>query len=295
MQLRPLSLLACLVLALASATPTAAAPPCPHSSVNTTAFFPFPGPLYDVDLASRLAPLPFPSPASNFGLSPFASAPAAAAAAAAAGIDVGGAGAMGGQDDDVPYPFTRVLEVGSQGNDVVVLQGLLRQAYPLPEPDGQFGATTKTAVTVAQEALGLPVTGRVEARDARAFLKAYSFDAWKDPLEPSDGSWKYKILIYVSTDRTKETRGMLLGPDNTVHHHFTARVHGHSHVGEEDWPEWDSENPGLNQFTSNGNTPTGLGWVDLNSPFAPEIVRETPPSYQSLLVFSFCFIFVLTL
>ena len=55
-----------------------------------------------------------------------------------------------------------VLRTGSRGEDVKTLQGRLHDlGYYTDEIDGQFGATTKAAVTEFQQANGLDADGMV--------------------------------------------------------------------------------------------------------------------------------------
>jgi hypothetical protein len=177
--------------------------------------------------------------------------------------------------NDVPFPFTRVLSLGDTGNDVWVLQGLLRRSTLDLELTGKFDRPTAEALVNFQTAHHMPGTGTLEAEDARRVLFELSHDSWVDPMLPSDGSWQYKIAVTITPNRALESRGLLLDGKNTILHSFPVRLHGHSiPATKEDWPAFDSESVGVNQFTSNGNTPTGLGWLDFNTPFAPEHVRR---------------------
>lgn len=66
---------------------------------------------------------------------------------------------------DHPRPvYGRTLRPGSSGKDVVGLQFALRRAnLDVPEADGRYGPVTEAAVRALQQALGWPVTGKVEA------------------------------------------------------------------------------------------------------------------------------------
>lgn len=55
-------------------------------------------------------------------------------------------------------------------------------------------------------------------------------------------------------DRSIETQGLLLAANGTILYTFTARTQGQ---------------PGCNQFCGSGDTPTGYGFFDLNSPGTP--------------------------
>jgi len=241
MKLAPAFLVALFALAVASNVP-----PCSHATQGPAPYWPYPGPEFEVTTPGE-TPVPAPGmPGSRL-------APAAAAV------------------NDVPFPFTRVLSLGDTGNDVWVLQGLLRRSTLDLELTGKFDRPTAEALVNFQTAHHMPGTGTLEAEDARRVLFELSHDSWVDPMLPSDGSWQYKIAVTITPNRALESRGLLLDGKNTILHSFPVRLHGHSiPATKEDWPAFDSESVGVNQFTSNGNTPTGLGWLDFNTPFAPE-------------------------
>jgi hypothetical protein len=70
----------------------------------------------------------------------------------------------------------------------------------------------------------------------------------------------YKIVIPVYENRSVETSATLYDAYNNILMTFPARTHGrHDDTSNE-------VDYGLNQFTSNGNTLTGLVELDLNSP-----------------------------
>lgn len=66
-------------------------------------------------------------------------------------------------------------------------------------------------------------------------------------------------------NRSIETEASLIGTDGSVVYTFTARAHGHRDDGTGTWPDFWND-VGLNEFTTNGNTPTGLMEIDLNTP-----------------------------
>lgn len=70
----------------------------------------------------------------------------------------------------------------------------------------------------------------------------------------------YKIVIPVYENRSVESSATLYDAYNNILMTFPARTHGHH---DETSNEVDY---GLNQFTTNGNTITGLVELDLNSP-----------------------------
>lgn len=67
-------------------------------------------------------------------------------------------------------------------------------------------------------------------------------------------------------NRSIESQAILFAGNGSQLLTFTARAHGHDTVGPNTWPDFNNIDPGLNQFTSDGNTPTGLVEFDLNSP-----------------------------
>ena len=83
--------------------------------------------------------------------------------------------------------------------------------------------------------------------------------------------YKFKIVVPVHANRSVETSAKLLDADDNVLLTFPVRAHGHDVTpsGQPDpreWPDYDNDNAGLNQFSSSGMTPTGLSQADLNSP-----------------------------
>lgn len=67
-------------------------------------------------------------------------------------------------------------------------------------------------------------------------------------------------------NRSYETKGQLYDADNNLRYEFRVRAHGHDFYDTSPtWPSFTSTE-GLNMFTSDGNTPTGLVACDLNSP-----------------------------
>ena len=73
-------------------------------------------------------------------------------------------------------------------------------------------------------------------------------------------------MCQVYRDRNKETIATLYSGKGDVLHKFTMRTHGSGKTGKN-----------LNQLTTNGNTPTGLSTLDLNSREPPELVKSFGP------------------
>lgn len=162
----------------------------------------------------------------------------------------------------MPCPFSRELSLQSplmQGHDVTILQTFLQRS-PFGSDltvDGFFGPATKKAVVAFQQANFSFGDGVVNATTAQALLDQYFNDNYRD-----DGtlpSWAlYKVHIPVYRDRTRETIGTLYNKNLEPILRFNARTHGQ---------------PGRSLYCSNGDTPTGLGFFDLNSP------EDDPKSY----------------
>jgi len=125
--------------------------------------------------------------------------------------------------------------------------------------------------------------GIVGNATAWQILDRLSSDGWKDDGQPAAArGYKYKLLLPVHRNRSIELTGTLLDGNNSVLLTFPTRLHGHDvdaqgqAISGVPWPDLTDEgcpNPssrqgciGLNEFTTNGATPTGLVEVDMNSP-----------------------------
>jgi hypothetical protein len=152
---------------------------------------------------------------------------------------------------------------------------------------GAYDAATSQAVACFQRATGTGArrssTGILDAATARAALQMLSADSYTDDGQPAVSlGYKYKILLPVHRNRSIETNATLLDANNRVLLTFPARAHGHDvdasglRIDTQAWPDLtDAGCPhpqarqgcvGLNQFSTDGNTPTGLSELDLNSP-----------------------------
>lgn len=78
----------------------------------------------------------------------------------------------------------------------------------------------------------------------------------------------YKFVFPVHVNRSIETTATLFDADNNFIMNFTIRAHGHrdNDQGNAPWPDFGDGDFGLNQFSSDGATTTGIVTVDLNSP-----------------------------
>ena len=72
-------------------------------------------------------------------------------------------------------------------------------------------------------------------------------------------------------NRSSETQASLIDADGGLVLRFLGRAHGHRDDGTGTWPDfWDDV--GLNECTTDGNTPTGLMEIDLNTPESDPVV-----------------------
>ena len=92
-----------------------------------------------------------------------------------------------------------------------------------------------------------------------------------DSLPANASGHLYTLLIPVHRNRSIQTTATLLDAHNVKLYEFRVRAHGHDvaasglPVPGQPWPHF-STGVGLNQFSTDGNTPTGLSEIDLNSP-----------------------------
>lgn len=161
----------------------------------------------------------------------------------------------------MPLPFTRQLLLTTppvQGKDVVILQNLLPRSNSVTSlvlPTGFYDKQTASAVAEYKKANMLESDPMMfDEITAKLVLEQLSYDGYKDDGQPPTG-YKFKIIIPVHKDRNIETTGTLLNANNKVMYQFRVRAHG----------SLDSSGNAVNQFTTNGNTPTGLIKCDLNT------------------------------
>lgn len=161
----------------------------------------------------------------------------------------------------MPLPFTRELRLTTppaQGRDVVILQNLLPRSSNVTmavKPTGVYDKQTALAVEEYKKANLLKSDPLVfDEVTASLVLEQLSYDGYKDDGQAPIG-YKFKIIIPVYKDRNIETEGTLLNANNEVLYKFRVRAHG----------ALDKSGKAINQFTTNGNTPTGLIKCDLNT------------------------------
>ena len=70
----------------------------------------------------------------------------------------------------------------------------------------------------------------------------------------------------VHANRSVETQATLYAGNGTALFTFACRAHGFNLGGDNAWPNFNNSDGGLNMFSPNGDTPTGLMEFDLNSP-----------------------------
>jgi peptidoglycan hydrolase-like protein with peptidoglycan-binding domain len=173
----------------------------------------------------------------------------------------------------MPLPWTRELYITSplmKGNDVLIAQTLLmRDAAVSPiTADGYYGNDSAGATSSFQKAHGLQATGTLDATTAQLLLDLHSADGYVDNgFTAASLGYKYKLHLPVYLNRSVESVATLFDANNKILIQFRTRSHGHRDDGSEGpWPDFGNGDVGLNQFTSGGNTVTGLYEVDLNTP-----------------------------
>jgi len=156
------------------------------------------------------------------------------------------------------------------GNDVWVYQNLLTHwSRDVPKPSGCYDADTQQATVAFQHAHGLPADGVVDPVTASLLLDRYSYDGYRDDgIPPAALGYLYKVHIPVHRNRSIESIATLYAANNTELLKFAVRCHGYDTYPYPTpvWPDFNNTNDGLNMFSSDGNTPTGLIEFDLNSP-----------------------------
>ena len=157
-------------------------------------------------------------------------------------------------------PFTRNLTLADpllEGKDVVILQNLLQRHPKISlKRTGVFDQHTKEALSIFQQSERCTQqNGHLDVETGKTIVQKLMSDGYRDDgIVPDD--CKFKLHVPVSRDRTKETTATLYkcGDGGKVLHRFTIRTRGGTKDGQP-----------LNQLTSNGDTPTGLATLDLNS------------------------------
>jgi len=180
-------------------------------------------------------------------------------------------------EKQMPPPFYRVLSLQNpplNGTDVYLLQNLIvRSPFVMNFTDINSVYDEETLLAVQEfqigNNLGVSKLGVFDSVTANALLSLCSCDNYTDDGTPASQvgrGYMYKVYIQIFYNRSVETNAILFDGNNTMLHKFRVRLHGYdTPTPPPTWPEW-TNTPGLNQFSSNGNTPTGLMEFDLNSP-----------------------------
>lgn len=176
--------------------------------------------------------------------------------------------------ESMPLPWTRILSATNPpmtGNDVYIAQNLLVRDSSVTNLviNGQYDKDTAAAVAAFQTAHALTVSGELDAASAQELLNLHSLDGIQDTgFSAKSMGYKYKVSVPVHSNRSVETTGTLFDDSNNILLKFKVRTHGLRDDGTHDgWPDFGSSPPdvGLNQFSSSGDTVTGVVEVDLNS------------------------------
>lgn len=176
----------------------------------------------------------------------------------------------------LPPPFWRLLFVNLpqfSGNDVLIAQNLLLRSPTTSSAfavTGRYDFNTAEAVSAFQSKYMSPLraTGLFDSKTAQKLLDTFSRDNYVDSgFDASSMGYLYKIHIPVYSNRSVETLGTLYDSKNNKIMTFHARTHGVRNDGTEaSWPDFGNGDFGLNEFSDDGATVTGLIEVDLNSP-----------------------------
>jgi hypothetical protein len=170
----------------------------------------------------------------------------------------------------MPLPFTQQLQMGDRDKLVRLVRILLARTpgvATLNATDDLFDASVANAMQTFQSQHQLTPTAALDDATASALLLHNEPDGWRDPLAfPLPSQYLYKVWIPVHRNRTVQAQNAtLFDQRGNVLLTFVARLHGKNHP----------DGSQLNQFTSNGVTPTGLFEFDLNSP-EPDPVSYGP-------------------
>jgi hypothetical protein len=133
---------------------------------------------------------------------------------------------------------------------------------------GDFNVATDNAVRDFEKGNGLTVDGIFGPKCAQSLLYLHAADNWHDNGTTAGAlGFKYKFHLPVHRNRSIETTATLYNSTGGVLHTFPARAHGYDYFHQKsNWPDFNSTGYGLNEFSSCGNTVTGLSAIDLNSP-----------------------------
>lgn len=168
-------------------------------------------------------------------------------------------------------PFKETLKLTDppmEGREVVILQNLLKRAKGIElDATGFFDKPTQQALAIYQRQHGMvPSDGALDPTTAISILDNLMNDNYKDDGLIPEGM-KFKIHIPVYKDRTIEGKATLYDGKGNVLLTFLARTRGST----------GPQGQRVNQLTTNGDTPTGLTTMDLNSPEPKRLVKSFGP------------------
>lgn len=179
----------------------------------------------------------------------------------------------------MPSPFTTPLKRGDATQKVALLQVLLSRAVvnasSLGEnASGSFDAATGVALRSFQRSRSLTPSGILGRASALALIAAAGDDGYVDDGASAasyGAQYLYKILLPLHRNRSIETNATLLDAQNKVIFSFRTRAKGHVADGcgvrmNEQWPSYNNTGEGLNMWSSDGMTPTGLFEIDPQTP-----------------------------
>lgn len=210
-------------------------------------------------------------------------------------------------NSQMPSPFYRVLCYDSKspmsGHDVIILQNLIIRSPYVNQSltlSGEYDYPTSQAVMAFQNGNNISVDiakGIFGPETANILLNLHSCDGYTDAGKPASyygPQYLYKFHFQIFRNRSYETIGTLYDKNNLLLHQFRIRTHGWDNAtANPPWPYF-SNTIGLNMFTSNGNTPTGLAEADLNSPepdaasYGPFPINRMINGIDGILLFILC-------
>jgi Putative peptidoglycan binding domain len=176
----------------------------------------------------------------------------------------------------LPEPFIRVLKPSKfpypNGTDVYILQNLLKIRYNIAITSA-YDDQTVQFLNQFKSSIGLPADSIFDEATATAILLppklgGLGYDGYKDDGQaPSVLGYMYKLHVKFYWNRSIETIADFISTNGTILKSYPVRGKGHE-VGNfpQNFPYWNSSGIGLNEFSSDGATPTGLAEFDLNSP-----------------------------
>lgn len=174
-------------------------------------------------------------------------------------------------DWSLAMPFKETLKLTEppmEGREVMILQNLLQRAKCIElVATGIFDEGTKKALNCYQKQQGLePSDGALDPTTAISIVENLIEDGYRDDGVIPEGM-KFKLYIPVHKDRTIESEATLYDGKGNVLLRFLARTRGST----------GTQGQRVNQLTTNGDTPTGLTTMDLNSPEPKELVKSFGP------------------